>query len=1210
MIIKYIFSSQKGSTLLSTLVAFGLVSVSAVGLVQYMGNFKQTTANTIERVNINPVLKSNTINNMKSLLLEKNINLDKEQPTENKYGICSFIQPPKRHHGVEEIKVRFSDASSFTLDRWKVFFPKSHWSHADSSHCQKIISSFSDGAFSRCFRYIDPEHPGKEIYAIAKIIPRKFPSMEEITVPSSIDFNPSLTFFHLKIAVSVYNPSDDNTLSNEDEAHNTSTYISYKSDILWFGDVGECLVQAQDGENAIVSLSATGPGSNFSHRILNSSFFNKANTCEKLELSDINKNVVLAGDEDNLQLSSVVNLNARVACTKKKFSCKQVITTEPLDPESYDPFRFGFHLFNQSYSHITIDRFNLTLKKTNGTELDNSNNEVLDGVDVSFYNSDTPYIPFKGNEVIDHNIPRGTSNIIVVGENEDQALSPYCHDICQTYKPQKQSTYVYPKITIHEKAINGQSCTFTKDYSESIYNRVQCVVCHTKACHRYGLGTFGPLHNEDASSITQNLPPTTIYGLNAEPLDGQIPECTIENNYASHRVLSKNIKGSGENDPGSGCKAMAMKIKNENSFTSFSNRDYTATDCTKKLPVLCFVRGHFLPALKLVNTNNNLKFQTITESFENAKKICFELGKEIALYYDLGVSLARGYVIKNEDGDGDPNLISRTINTLKVLPQVGGGSLGSFNINDSTSTLKYEIINNASRGMFLAPSDYGQAPILTPEIKTIIRSIISHYDKIWTAIEWDAEGLIAASPPWAPVAEENPFSIFYDKRKDRQHRLVVLKDSNKNTTSGKFLALTYNIRFKGLVPQSANTSLPFICKNKNDNNFFITSSKGPLSDGTSICELSNGYFVPPESGLDWAKLMLELNDNDDYYPFPDPKIDEKKITNSSFIYNQKIDTPLAWVAFKSTKSLDPATDKKGPQAKDLRLYPDGYFSAESVFQILGSGNNDKQDIINAIQNSNRFKNKIKKRYEKGKISVILANGLLPGKQPKVGGGLSSKLKNMFSATLELLNFEILDVDNAKSKQKKSITGDFADYNVVCLKDKENTDELTPHKLESIVNVNNKQCSDGTKVLDIDDNPHLFKPTSYKYMSHWIQNGWWGDSTTGTQKIILTPNKLIEATDKFNERIDFLIAGGKGCTSALGSCKPNCKATCPPCVTHTWTDTKGNHHSSTDCSARNACLANCESTCDGALGPCKDVNNNCEDDETSQCLSDSVKVFPY
>ena len=598
-------------------------------------------------------------------------------------------------------------------------------------------------------------------------------------------------------------------------------------------------------------------------------------------------------------------------------------------------------------------------------------------------------------------------------------------------------------ITIHEKAINGQSCTFTKDYSDSIYNRVQCVVCHTKACHRYGLGTFGPLHDEQASSITQNLPPTTIYGLSAEPLDGQIPECTIENNYASHRVLSKNIKGSGENDPGSGCKAMAMKITNENSFTSFGTQDYTATNCTEKLPVLCFVRGHFLPALKLVNTNNNLTFQTITETFENAQKICFEMGKEIALYYDLGVSLARGYIIKNEDGDGEPNLISKTINTLRALPKKGGGRLSSFDINDSSNTLKYEIINNVNRGMFLAPSDYGQSPKLTPEIKTILRSITNSYTKIWTASEWDAEGLIAASPPWAPVAEQNPFSIFYDKRKDRQHRLVVLKDSNKNTTSSKHLALTYNIRFKGLVPQSENTPLPFICKNKNDNKFFITSSKGSLSDGTQTCNLSNGYFIPPESGLDWAKLMLELNDNDDYYPFPDPEIDENEIENNSFIYAKNISSPKAWVALKSLESLDPATNQNGPRAKDLRLYVDGYFPQESIFRKIGENTNDKQIIINAILDPDRFENKIKERYKKNKIGILLANGLIPEKQPKTGGGLFSKLKGIFSAVLELFNFEDLNVDNAKSKQKKSVAGDFADYNVICLKDKENTDEFTP-----------------------------------------------------------------------------------------------------------------------------------------------------------------------
>ena len=164
--------------------------------------------------------------------------------------------------------------------------------------------------------------------------------------------------------------------------------------------------------------------------------------------------------------------------------------------------------------------------------------------------------------------------------------------------------------------------------------------------------------------------------------------------------------------------------------------------------------------------------------------------------------------------------------------------------------------------------------------------------------------------------------------------------------------------------------------------------------------------------------------------------------------------------------------------------------------------------------------------------------------------------------------------------------------------------LHPHRLEKITNVNNKQCSDGTKVLDIDDEPHLFKPTSYKYMAHWTQNGWWGDSADDI--IILTPIQILDAIDKYNKRIDFLVACGDGCTSALSSCKSICKNTCPPC--DHGIDDDGNPY--TDCSAKYACYASCDSSCDGAIGSCKGICNDCEDDQESQCLSDSVDVFPY
>ena len=273
---KYLLST-KGSALISTLVAAALLGISGAGLFQYVSNFQQTTSKTVEKVAEDHFLKNLVITNMRSLLVEKNIDANSQVSQHSTYGICSFIQQPDVSHGVRELKISFSGLSSnssFSLSRWEVFFPQTEWEHVADSHCRKIAPNFSNSAFSRCFKYIgETDQSGgvdKKTYAIAKIVPRVFPNLSVI---GSSDFSdlrdPKEVVFNLQTVVATYGTDDLVCVDDPDTPNNECddpsreervTYMSYQSDVVWTNDVGECHVRAKDGKWAVVKMSATGVG--------------------------------------------------------------------------------------------------------------------------------------------------------------------------------------------------------------------------------------------------------------------------------------------------------------------------------------------------------------------------------------------------------------------------------------------------------------------------------------------------------------------------------------------------------------------------------------------------------------------------------------------------------------------------------------------------------------------------------------------------------------------------------------------------------------------------------------------------------------------------------------------------------------------------------------------------------------------------------------
>ena len=393
-------SHKKGSALISSLVAVALFGVSGAALFHYMSNFQTTVSQTVERVSVSPVLRNAAINNMKSILVEKSIDNTGRKSRRNEHGICSLVKAPTLGQGVEPIKLDLSQISRKMLtdepeSRWKAFFPQSEWELADISHCQRVIPNFSNTPYRKCFQYLGSRSniANQIVYVIVEIVLFSFPGLGVVD-PSTITaqnryIDPKAVIFRLKASAFTSNaPSPINNPDNPDDnpdVAQTSSYLSHSSDILWANDVGNCHVRNSSNDWVVVRMSATGTGSTLQGNILNSPLYSEdTHNCNKLQISELNSDVVQVGSLENVDLFSITRLNARIACTKNKFSCKQKIKVESLEADSYDDLVFSFNLFNKSFSDIQVAGLDVAIKDKDNNELDNTNNGKLDRVQVEY----------------------------------------------------------------------------------------------------------------------------------------------------------------------------------------------------------------------------------------------------------------------------------------------------------------------------------------------------------------------------------------------------------------------------------------------------------------------------------------------------------------------------------------------------------------------------------------------------------------------------------------------------------------------------------------------------------------------------------------------------------------------------------------------------------------------------------------------------------
>ena len=859
---------QKGSALIASLLAAGLIGISSITLVSYIRGF-QDQVQSFEFDSDSFNIHSEILSNIQALLIKANIDDKGNEQDQSTWGVCSLLEQPNKVSGVELIQFNLSlnlkkrARGSFLSKRWSKFFPKSRYIlSSNKAPCRSMDSSFRSNYFSRCFKYIGKESKtANEIYIITRIIPKKFPSFTVMDLSSDNVLDVKTVVFELQSHIAVF----------EGKSYNRGNILSSSKqyEVIWSNSVSECHVQSANGNWVVVQFSGSGPGRLSSNTLINSAEFGDVNICSDLEFQDIPSHLRVAYQisSDGETVASDHSKNVRLACRRKIYRCPGVVEAT----DNFDSFNFNFGLSNDSGGSLNLKNINLTFTDSSSTEADSTDNGKIDNLKVKVFDRVND---FDGNTVLTNKTLRPGQSIfkLTVTDKNAGSLKGFCDGICA-------GNNYFPLIKIGLKKPSGATCTsYSSEYHKEDKYRVRCIVCHSKICYEKKLGAFGPIRDDDG-----------VQGLVDEPLDGTIPECALKKTSVDYDLPSVS-SGSGD--------CVAMKATSLDKFKNFSTStaQYEFRNCTESLPVLCFAYGHYLPAMSL--STPGTKPSIFTGSFAQAQEACYKMGRELIEKEELA-----GYL-----GNTFGNTVASVLSTLTTL------GLPFLTVDSNY----FDYVNIASRGIFTVPS-YNISAIsnrLSQGSESYLQKFVSSsHNKLWVAMEKDNGGQLIGSIPQATVAT-SAFSVF--TRKELPSAPVILKNTNSISDTGADTVLTHNIQYKGVYNVSGSGSNQVLCRRGAGD--FILASNTSLANAPQACRDLGAAFLPPVSSMEWVKAMNLLNPNDELYPFPTPG----DFSGDSYSHSLSVNAPRAWVALTKNGS--------GSSAKDWRLSKAYFPDSDSIFK--------------------------------------------------------------------------------------------------------------------------------------------------------------------------------------------------------------------------------------------------------------------------------------
>ncbi len=863
---KLFFLGNKKGSLVTNLIAAGILGLSGTIMVQYISGVSGSLDKKTFQSDMSFNIHTSVINNLQSLLIETKIDNMGEPTPNSSWGICSLLSPVKKTHGVTDVKLRISSqlspqvaVDSFSLERWQHFFPQSEYTIVNDGVCKQIVDpNFQSSPFSRCLKYMGAmTQKNVDVYIVARIVPKKFPDRSELNMTEVTKIDAKRVIFELQALVGVDQKQTDN--SGVSSRANT-TNISKHYAIVWANDITECNMKIQN-QWISVQFSGSGVGRLRESLVINSSFFSAQDQCSEVQFGDMPANVIIVGQkiQTTNSIEADFSKNVRMSCRKNVYRCPG--TTSP--SSDYDPISFGVGVFNDSGGNLSFNSFDFTVLNKEDREIDSSENKKLDTLSVNIDNDSG--VDFSGNNILDPmqklNTGHNFFNFSLTNpDNNAGALAQICNRVCA-------GDTFYPSLTMNFSSPPDKSCVYSRTYNKKTDHdkyRFRCTVCHSKAmCRKVSLGAFGPIRDDEG-----------VQGLTDEPLDGNIPECRINNLTPKDYALPKVSDGKGS--------CVAMKIDNIDSFKNFKTANYEYRKCGENLPVLCFAYGHYFPAVSV--RSHVSEPEIFRGNYAQAQKACYDLAREIILKNNMAE------FFKNDWG----SIADRTNEQVT-------GDISSFGINDfSSSDNHFDYINNASRGIFIAPS-YNISALsrrLSEGSNSYLQKTLARYNRIWVAMEKDGGGQLIGSIPQANVAD-SPFALF--NRKEPPSRPILLRDTTPPiSNSGQGVVVTHNIRYKGVYQVPVAGKRWAFCRKGNGH--FVFSDNTTLKNASNACRNKGAYFVPPLSSMEWVKVLTLLANNDEMYPFPnpgdfsDPSTPEGAERADAYQALLSVPAPTAWVA--------------------------------------------------------------------------------------------------------------------------------------------------------------------------------------------------------------------------------------------------------------------------------------------------------------------------
>ena len=749
-------------------------------------------------------------------------------------GLCAYMVTAGSSGGVSNIYLNIPAKDGSLSKAWDATASNSNWSLlkdvADEAPCSGASSDFNKCFIHKVYQgnVTDPQTKqvtySQKVMGSIKIIPQYLDEKREQGFlfqdlkDSQRGQNLDVKRVSFRIVAKVTTYSADGSGAGVTNDYET---------LIWGADAGVC-----DKNGYKLAPSGSGQGDPKGKTIYNDTAFTPEG--DKVFTGTWEKRQIQAGTLEGGLIRTDSKSNIEMACNETRFTCTN---------EDYSKRQFASNIeanlalvYNDKNKQGIRDGSVVAVPWLEFRDLA-SNNETIkvSGKDFNLRLDETAFVfndkdglyytPDLKNQM---RVTGGSHQLFMYANNDTtKVCSTFCSADDAAYRPSLH--YKLPAFK------NGK-----KVFEEEIPSTAElgCTVCYMKDCKRYGLKTFGPL--KGSGRIIQP----------DEPLDGTIPECAIKSDSDVNALVLKldSYTSTGEGS----CISGKVESKANGAFS------YQRQNCTSSLPVMCFAYGKFtLAENKAISGSAH---DSIPQSLASSR--CYQMGKEKLSKKNLNGLVDQSY----------PNDSSTASQVKAVISAVPG--------NDDVT-----IVNNAVQGIFLAPQSERQRVYAAEWIAEKHASVMGN--RFWLGLRADSMGNPYSEIPWIQSISdtenklENQFSIFFNTSSPSQISVLRhekgLKDLNivAPTGAGAGALISHHVRYKGVIPVKAEQSaeFSFICRKKAaPYTFFVSSEKNSKqSAGPDVCLRAQGWFLPPVTPLQWAKVFHLVKENHFNYSFPDPE---------------------------------------------------------------------------------------------------------------------------------------------------------------------------------------------------------------------------------------------------------------------------------------------------------------------------------------------------